>query len=80
MKRLSIILAIAGLILLIGGNLFYKKDSNPMDTAGTRVVTETPSGDWAPKIPAFMGGVFIALGIVFYIASRSKGNNRTNYR
>jgi hypothetical protein len=78
MKRASIILVVIGLIVLIGGNFFYKKDSNPVDTAGTREISRTATGDWAPKIPVFMGGVLVALGVIFYIASRSRVGNTGN--
>lgn len=77
MKRLSIILVIVGLLLLIGGNFFFKTDSNPMDTAGTREVTKsTINNNWAPKIPVFMGGVCLVLGIIFYV-TRNKSQQKT---
>lgn len=78
MKRVSIILVIVGLVLLIGGNFFYKTDSNSMDTAGTREVTKTTiNNNWAPKIPVFMGGVCLVFGIIFYVTSRNNPRQKT---
>jgi hypothetical protein len=78
MKRLSVIAAILGVILLIYGIVFYKSDSNAMDSAGTKTFTKnTMSKSWAPEIPVFVGGVCLLLSAVFFYASRSKTENKT---
>ncbi len=77
MKRLTIIAAVVGILLIIYGIVFYKSSSNPMDSAGTRTFTEnTMSKSWAPEIPVFLGGVCLLLSAVFFYASRTKTQNR----
>ncbi|WP_345955544.1 hypothetical protein [Mucilaginibacter sp. PAMB04168] len=78
MKRLSIILLVVGLVLIIGSNFFYRTDSNPIDSAGTRQVTETKGNNWAPKIPVFMGGVCVVLAAIFYFAAKSRPENNAH--
>ncbi|WP_295767197.1 hypothetical protein [uncultured Mucilaginibacter sp.] len=78
MKRLSIVLAVIGIILLIGGNFIYKQKSNPVDSHGSERHSETLNGEWGTKIPVFAGGVLIALSLVFYFADRSKQPKNVN--
>jgi hypothetical protein len=76
MKRLSLIAAVIGVLLIIYGIVFYKSSSNALDSAGTRTFTEnTMSKSWAPEIPVFVGGVCLLLSAVFFYASRSKTEN-----
>lgn len=67
MKKFGIVLLIIGLIVLIGGNFFYKTANNTVDTGGSMLIT-TISGHWSNKIPVFIGGVLAALGAVFFFA------------
>jgi hypothetical protein len=80
MRNISIMLAVVGFIVIIGGSIFYKKDTGPVGSAATRENTRAPEDTWAPKIPALSGGILIALGIVFYVISRTKAGNSENLR
>jgi hypothetical protein len=81
MKRAGIILAIIGLILLIGGNFLYRSKNNPVDSQGSARYSETVNGKWGTKIPVFAGGVLIAVGLIFYIADKNKRvNSDRTYR
>lgn len=80
MKKLSIVLAVLGIILLIGGNFFYKQKSNPIDSQGSNRYSEALNGNWGTKIPVFAGGVLIVLGAIFYTATRIKQPRNTNQR
>lgn len=78
MKRLSVIAAVIGVLLLIYGVLFYKSRSNAMDSAGTITFTEnTMSKSWTPEIPVFVGGVCLLLSVVFFYASKTKTAGRS---
>ena len=80
MKKISIILAVIGIILLIGGNFLYKPQSNPIDTQGSNRYSETLNGEWGTKIPVYIGGVLIALSLVFYFAGKIKQPQNVNPR
>ena len=64
MKKLSIFLIAAGLLLIICGNVFYKHRSNVDDSGGSANIT-TFNGAWSVKIPAFFGGVMLIFGSMF---------------
>lgn len=77
MKKLSIFLIAAGLLLIICGNVFYKHHQNVDDSGGSASVT-TINGAWSVKIPAYFGGVMLLFGSIFlYVAidTDKKKNN-----
>jgi hypothetical protein len=78
MKKISVVLAVLGIVLLIGGNFIYKQESNPVDSRGSNRHSETLNGEWGTKIPVFAGGVLIALSLVFYFAAKSKQPKNVN--
>lgn len=68
MKKLSIVLITLGLLLIIGGNVFYKSHQNPDDSGGSASIT-TFNGGWSVKIPAYFGGVMLLFGSIFLYVS-----------
>ncbi|MEB0262829.1 MULTISPECIES: hypothetical protein [unclassified Mucilaginibacter] len=68
MKKISIILIAVGLLLIIGGNVFYKSHQNPDDSGGSASIT-TFNGGWSVKIPAYFGGVMLLFGSIFLYIS-----------
>ncbi|RYE29800.1 MAG: hypothetical protein EOP42_13590 [Sphingobacteriaceae bacterium] len=72
MKRLSIIMGIIGLILLIGGNFFYKNVDNAVDSGGSAEIVTFLNGHWTVKIPIFIGGVLVLIAALFYMVSIKK--------
>ncbi|TWR26685.1 hypothetical protein FPZ42_06505 [Mucilaginibacter achroorhodeus] len=76
MKKLSIFMIAAGLLLIICGNVFYKHHQNPDDSGGSASIT-TLNGNWSVKIPAFMGGVVFLFGAIFlYVDADIKRKNK----
>ncbi|MEB0264037.1 MULTISPECIES: hypothetical protein [unclassified Mucilaginibacter] len=74
MKKLSIFLIAAGLLLIICGNVFYKSHQNADDSGGSASIT-TFNGGWSVKIPAYFGGVMLMFGSIFlYMAVDDKKN------
>jgi predicted membrane channel-forming protein YqfA (hemolysin III family) len=71
MKNLSIFLIVAGLLLIICGNVFYHHHINAADSGGSVDVT-TLNGSWSVKIPAFFGGVMLVFGAIFYYIATDK--------
>jgi predicted membrane channel-forming protein YqfA (hemolysin III family) len=65
MKKLSIFFIVAGLLLLILGNVLYGHHQNIVDSGGSSSIN-TLNGAWAVKIPAFFGGVLLIFGCLFY--------------
>ncbi|MBD1386729.1 hypothetical protein IDJ75_15710 [Mucilaginibacter rigui] len=68
MKKLSIILIAVGLLLIIGGSVFYKSHQNPDDSGGSASIT-TLNGGWSVKIPPYFGGVMLLFGSIFLYIS-----------
>ena len=56
---------VAGLVLIILGNVLYSHHQNVDDSGGSANVT-TISGSWSVQIPAFFGGVMLVFGSIFY--------------
>ena len=70
MKRLSIVMGIIGLLLLVGGNFFYKNADNAVDSGGSTQIVTFLNGDWTVKIPIFVGGVLVVIAAIFYLVYR----------
>ncbi len=65
MKKFSIFLVVAGVLLAILGNVLYGHHQNIVDSGGSSSIN-TLNGTWAVKIPAFFGGVMFIFGCVLY--------------
>ncbi|TSD67278.1 hypothetical protein FFF34_007745 [Inquilinus sp. KBS0705] len=77
MKKLSIFMIAAGLLLVICGNVFYKQHENPDDSGGSASIT-TLNGNWSVKIPAYMGGVILLFGSIFFYIDLDTENKRNS--
>ncbi|MET3981607.1 putative membrane protein [Mucilaginibacter sp. UYP25] len=69
MKKVSIFLIVAGLLLIILGNVLYKNHQNADDSGGSASIT-TFKGGWSVKIPAYFGGVMLLFGSIFYYVAK----------
>ncbi|MBB2149086.1 hypothetical protein [Pedobacter gandavensis] len=71
MKRTSIALVVLGMVMTIAGLLMFR-DLNAVDAHARPIyVNGMRSFPWL----AFLGGVFIAVGVVFFISSgKNKGS------
>ena len=69
MKKVSIFLIAAGLLLIMLGNVFYKQHQNADDSGGSASIT-TFNGAWSVKIPAYFGGVMLLFGAIFYYVAQ----------
>ena len=69
MKKVSIFLIAAGLLLIVFGNILYKHHSNTDDSGGSADIT-TINGNWSVKIPAYFGGVMLLFGSIFYYVAQ----------
>lgn len=67
MRRASIILIIAGLVLVIGGNFFFHKSDNAADS---KAMTVTSGGTESFKWPVYTGVILLFVGGTFYMAGR----------
>ncbi len=67
MRALSIVLLVAGIVLIIGGNFFFTKKDNPVDN---RSLTVTTGGNKSFQWPVYTGIILIFVGGTFYLATR----------
>ncbi len=68
MRKASIGLLIAGLILVIAGNFFYHKEDSPVDN---KTMTVTAGGSKSFKWPVYTGVILLFLGGTFYLAGKN---------
>ena len=67
MRRASIILIIAGILLIVAGGFFYKTKT---DAADSRPITVNLAGNKSFQWPVYTGVILLFLGATFNIASR----------
>jgi len=67
MKKFSILLFIAGVIVTIGLIIYYKSVVNVVDSDS---MTISPSGDMVAKWPLFIGIIMVFVGAVFFYISK----------
>jgi len=67
MKKISILLFIAGVIVTIGLIIYYKSVVNPVDSDS---MTINGSGDMIAKWPLFIGIILVFVGAVFFYISK----------
>lgn len=72
MKITSILLIIAGIIVMIFCILHFKTVVNPVDSDA---MTITPDGSKVSTWPIFIGIILTFVGITFYFVSQSKSNS-----
>jgi len=69
MKKISVALFIAGIIITIGLVIYYRGVVNPVDSDS---MTIDRSGNQVSKWPVFIGIIFTFVGAVFYYVSHSE--------
>ncbi|MDR3693934.1 hypothetical protein [Mucilaginibacter sp.] len=67
MKKFSILLFTAGVIVTIGLIIYYKSVVNVVDSDS---MTISPSGDMVAKWPLFVGIIMVFVGAVFFYISK----------
>ncbi|WP_295673068.1 hypothetical protein [uncultured Mucilaginibacter sp.] len=67
MKKFSILLFIAGVIVTIGLIIYYKSVVNVVDSDS---MTISPNGDMVAKWPIFVGIIMVFVGGVFFYVSK----------
>jgi uncharacterized membrane protein len=67
MKKISILLFIAGVIVTIGLIIYYRSVVNPVDSDS---MTINGSGDMIAKWPLFIGIILVFVGAVFFYISK----------
>jgi uncharacterized membrane protein len=72
MKKVSVILIIAGIIGILFCVFYYNHMVNPVDSDPMAV---KPGGAQTSEWPVFIGIILTFVGITFYYASHSKSNS-----
>ncbi len=70
MKIFGIVLIVAGLLMLVFGNISYTKKEKVMDLGPVEINANTKKTiDW----PNYAGGITALAGVIILIAGRKKG-------
>ncbi|TWI95942.1 hypothetical protein JN11_04217 [Mucilaginibacter frigoritolerans] len=69
MKKISVALFIAGIIITIGLVIYYRGQVNPVDSDS---MTIDRSGNQVSEWPVFIGIIFTFVGAVFYYVSHTE--------
>ncbi len=70
MRKFSIVLGIAGIVLFVVPNFFYGHTINAVDSGGSTEIVTYPDGTWTNKLPVFFGAAIIGIAGVFYAAGK----------